>query len=420
MRKFRSLPLLFFLCLFLSLSLYAGPKDPIVGAEFESFKSAQNIELQSALRECLTEEQGYIVVGPLDPRVTESESPSYYHTVRVICPNLESQAGAANLLAARAIFSIKNSFSFVEKPSADALPGYRGILLDLTFEDKPYDVQLQTLQQLRFLLWAKDNLISPPNPDQIEPLKKYAAAVSEYLFLMDKQKFDTPSPKAVEFGLPESADIYAPAPAYVIEGYKNYKDFLFSHAEIVTDFTKGFLGFVPTDSTLARLKSKTAATAYPNKEAPLLQEEFKKFVERGGLMSSMRTLTKALFDSLQPGEYFFAVGINGTVRFGRELTREEVAKIEETGKKPARGNHAFLFPGEPIMTAGAFFIGCDSPGQITAINTQSGHYFYSNITSTIREDISERSDSYFVTVGHMLMALDNLGIDYNGAVISKL
>ena len=114
------------------------------------------------------------------------------------------------------------------------------------------------------------------------------------------------------------------------------------------------------------------------------------------------------------------MGLNGTVRFGRELTREEVAKVEETGKKPARANHAFLFPGEPIMTAGAFFISCEGPGHLEEINTQSGHYFYSNITATIKEDIAERSDSYFITVGHLLNAFDKLGINYDGVVISKL
>ncbi|HEX2897335.1 MAG TPA: hypothetical protein VHP63_04715, partial [candidate division Zixibacteria bacterium] len=134
----------------------------------------------------------------------------------------------------------------------------------------------------------------------------------------------------------------------------------------------------------------------------------------------LRTLTKAIFDSLQPGEYFFGVGVNGSIRFGRELTREEVAKIEQTGQKPARANHAFLFPGEPLLTAGAFFINCEEPGKLDRVNTQSGHYFYSNITSTIKEDIAERSDSYFLSIGHFFTTLDSLGIQYSDVVVSKL
>lgn len=419
-RYIRSITALFLLILFAALSVHAGPKDPITGADFDSYINLQNIELQNALRAALSEEQGYIVVGPLDPRVTDEKAQKYYRTVRVICPNIESQMGSMNLISAKSGFSIKNSSSFIEKPKKDALSGYRGIVLELEYNGKAYTVQIQTLEQLRYLIWAKNNLISPANPDDIKHLNDFAIQVSEYLYLIDKLKIDAHPPKPSDFNLPENTGLYAPAPDYVIDGYQNYKDYLFSHAEIATDFTMGVLGFLPTAKTMEELKTNTQAIAYPNKEAPLLQEEFKKFVERGGSMSYMRTLTKDLFDSLEPGEYFFAVGMNGNIRFGRELTREEVAIIEESGKKPARANHSFLFPGEPIMTAGAFFIGCEGPGHLTAVNTQSGHYFYSNITATIKEDIAERSDSYFITIGHLFNVLDSLGIDYDGAVISKL
>ena len=47
-------------------------------------------------------------------------------------------------------------------------------------------------------------------------------------------------------------------------------------------------------------------------------------------------------------------------RFAFEKPREEVERIEqETGRKVPRANHAFLFPGEPVLTAGAFFVALD-------------------------------------------------------------
>ena len=277
------------------------------------------------------------------------------------------------------------------------------------------------MQQLRYLIWARQQLGNKDILDVTSHLGEYAAAVSDYLYEIDKGNLDAPEPKAVAFGLEESFDFYAPAPDYVIQGYQNYKDYLKSHAEIVTSNLSEILAFVPTESGLERLKSEASDKAFPNKEFPLLQEEFRKFIRRGGKMGYMRTLTKEVFDTLKAGEYFFAVGISGNVRFGRELLREEVKRIErETGQKPARANHAFLFVGEPILTAGAFFIEIDGQPRISEVNTQSGHYFYSNITATIREDISELSNGYFLTIGHFFRALDSLEIDYQNVLLRKL
>ena len=156
------------------------------------------------------------------------------------------------------------------------------------------------------------------------------------------------------------------------------------------------------------------------KEAARLQEEYQEFFERGGDIRVMQTLTKEGFDTLRTGEYFFAVGLSGKIRFGRELLRKEVKRIEqETGRKVPRANHAFLFPGEPVLTAGAFFIDERAPTKLIKVNAQSGHYFYSNVTETIREDIAERSDHYLLTLGHLFRSLDSLGIPYDGILISK-
>jgi hypothetical protein len=134
----------------------------------------------------------------------------------------------------------------------------------------------------------------------------------------------------------------------------------------------------------------------------------------------MQTLTARAFDTLSAGEYYFAIGLNDKIRFGRELAREEVRRIEQqTGKKVARGNHAFLFPGEPVLCAGAFFIEKDDKPHLTALNAQSGHYFYSNITPIIREDIIHKSNHYLLTLGHFFRILDNLAIDYGKVLISK-
>jgi len=168
------------------------------------------------------------------------------------------------------------------------------------------------------------------------------------------------------------------------------------------------------------MKSHASDVAYPNKEHRALQKEFQKYFARGGSLNTMMTLTKAVFDTLPDGEYFFGVGVTGKVRFGRELTREEVERIKiETGKKAPRANHAFLFPGEPLLTAGAFFIEREEVSKIVQITAGSGHYFYSNINNSIKTDVSDKSNAYLLTLGHFFKALDGLGIEYSDALIRK-
>ena len=422
----KTLASLFLFWLLACASLWAGPKDPITGELFQKYVELQNVELQKTVREVFSEKDGFIVTGPLNPplvlrRILAKNSYTIlYDTPIIICPSIDYLKTAITEYSS-SNYTDEYFYLQIDKPGNDHLTGYRGGLELISINDEEYFVQFLTLQQLRFLIWAGQHLDYYPIHDTNKMLGKYALAVSDYLHEIDKGNLDAAEPKAVDFGLEESFDLYAPAPDYVIQGYQNYKDYLKSHAEIVTSKLSEILAFVPTESGLDRIKSEAADIAYPNKEFPLLQEEFRKFIHRGGKMDYMRTLTKEVFDTLKSAEYFFAVGLSGKVRFGRELLREEVKRIEaETGQKPARANHAFLFVGEPILTAGAFFIENDGEPRIVEVNTQSGHYFYSNITATIREDVAERSNEYFMTIGHFFRALDSLEIDYHDVLLRKL
>jgi hypothetical protein len=230
---------------------------------------------------------------------------------------------------------------------------------------------------------------------------------------------DTPEPGPL--GLPSSVALYPPRPGYVIEGYENYRQFLLGHEEIRTDFARAIKAFVPTDSLVRYWIAHPPQIAYPNKEEPLIQFEFRKFFERGGELDGIRTLTRERMSELQPGEYFFAVGLSGRIRYGYELPREEVDRLEaETGRKVPRANHAYLFPGEPVLTAGAFFVDADGGARIAAVNAQSGHYFYSNVTPSVREDISLRSNGYLLTLAHFFAALEREGIPFDDILVSKL
>ena len=421
-RNNQTLTTLFLFWLLACASISAGPKDPVDGEQLQKFVELQNIELQKTLREILPEEDGFIVSGPLIPiGISNDKYKVNFTAPRVICPNLSALKESSDLISLKLGLRVRDSQLYFEDYHYNKLLGYRGTILPVSHRGSTGLLQVMTLQQLRYLIWARQHLANNGFHQENSSLYKYALAVSDYLYEIDKGNLEAPEPKAVDFGLEESFDLYAPAPDYVIQGYQNYKDYLKSHAEIITSNLSEILAFVPTESGLERLKSEAPDIAYPNKEFPLLQEEFRKFIRRGGKMDYMRTLTKKVFDTLKTAEYFFAVGLSGKVRFGRELLREEVRRIEaETGQKPARANHAFLFVGEPILTAGAFFIENDGDPKIIEVNTQSGHYFYSNITATIREDVSERSNDYFMTIGHFFRALDSLEIDYYDVLLRKL
>ncbi len=398
---------------------------PITGERYDSYLKAQDLKLQSFLEKLFPEREGYFVTGPLDPFFDgDSSTIELYRSVRVICPDLELlETGYDRIINDTSLAIIKHT-AFIHNGRMDRPFGYRGVLIYLEIDGAKKLIQLNTVQQTRWLLWAhgplhKGNITLPP-----ERINAYAEAVSSHLYTVERHWDDIMLGSASSYGLTgllDTLDLYRPPPDYVISGYKNYKDFLARHRSVYTDYASGLIGFIPSDSLIKAMIKKAPRTVWPNKESRMLQLEYQKFFARGGEMGVIRTLTKEIFDSLPGGEYFFAVGPSGKIRFGRELLREEVAKIEvKTGKKVPRANHAFLFHGLPLLTAGAFFVERDSVTHIIEVNAQSGHYFYSNVSKSIKEDIKVRSNSYIATLGHLFVALDKLKIRYDDILIRKM
>ena len=402
------------LCVAVKFLAVVATAEPLTGAEFEQALQAQDSFFQDTLRGELAGVSGCFVTGPLGG--VEADSLRAYHTVRIVCSDLQSLERALERVEKSTVLHVQAVSRYLDAPATFAPTGYRGVTIDLVGGRQ---IGAYTYQQLRFLIWARSNLINieSEHPDS---LAAYALAVSHYLHMIDLLEDSTTPPKATAYRLNPDRDLYAPAPPYLIEGYQNYKTYLNSHAGIYTDFARGLLGFVPTDSLMIMLKQQAPRAAYPNKEASKFQEEMQEFFARDGDPVVLSTLTRSVFDTLRPGEYFFAVGLNGSVRFGRQFQRDEVAQLEKTtGPRVARANHAFLFPGEPLLTAGAFLVGDSTQPRLRSVNALSGRYFYSNISETIREDIAVRSNSYLLTLGHFFVALDALGIPYDSILIKK-
>ncbi len=398
-------------------------KEPITGEAYTSWLAAQDEPLQAALEEVFPPSKGYFVTGPLDPLLVDipHDIQPIYHSVRVICPDFATFAASYNHLVESGAFPIVDKRRHITKAMKKELVGYRGILVTVDFDGRRVTVQMQTTNQIRWLVWAQRFLGNKTLKVHRPSLARYAAEVGDYLYAVDTGAVNAMAPSAADHNLPPELDIYAEPPDYVIAGYQNYLDFLYTYRPIYTEFASGIEAFIPSDSLMAVIVAAAPETAWPNKEHEMLQEEYREFYLRGGSVTVMATLTPAGYDTLSAGEYFFAVGLTGEIRFGRELLREEVIRIEqETGSKVARANHAFLFPGEPVLAAGAFFIeGSGEERHLAHVTAQSGHYFYSNITSTIREDISNRSDDYLLTLGHFFEELDQLGVPYQRVLLSK-
>jgi len=324
--------------LFLNGIVLAGTKDPIEGKDFTASVESQDVEFQKQLEILFPATEGYLVIGPLDPLMPKgNRADKIFHAIRVVCPDLFLLEQAVN--RARQANEFDSIYVNPQLAHTGLPPGFRGAVAIVHRPSGEKTVLFNTVNQTRWLIWlrrVRRGDIQSANPVAFE---RYALAVSDYLYAIDRDQLDALEPKSVEFGLPEKSDLYAPRPDYIIEGYQNYKDFLYRHSAINTDFARGIIAFIPTDSLLHAMTMDPPTRAFPNKEAPLLQHEYRKFFHREGDMRVMRTLTSEVFATLEPGEYFYAVGLSGKIRFGCELLREEVERLEkQTGKKVPRAN----------------------------------------------------------------------------------
>ena len=259
--------------LLLCANLLAGSVDSVENRRYQSFVDKQNVELQKKLSEVLPEESGYIVVGPMNTHFLQEDFPGIYYGIpRVICPDLDALKKSIELINGNSKLQIQSSQINIENAANRPLRGFRGVILTVKFNSQENIVTIFTLQQLRLLLWTSQVLTVEDFSDRDGLLRKYAFKISDHLYQLDRGNLDAPEPKAVDFGLEEKYDLYAPAPDYVIQGYQNYKDYLKSHAEIVTSNVSEVLAFVPTQAGLERIKHDAPQIAYPNKESPLLQE----------------------------------------------------------------------------------------------------------------------------------------------------
>lgn len=390
-------------------------QSAVTGKAFEAYMEAQDSAFQSYLEISFGEADGFFVTGPMDPSLGRPGDKDLFHSFRILCPDPEKLQSALDKIKADSNLTIETSQVCLTDDCEREPLGYRGAILKLKWNDKSEILQLNTFQQMRWLIWWHRFAVNPEPTITDAQLGLYAKSLSDHLFALTRGWTDFPAPVALATGLPGRIDFYLEPPPEIIKDRDEYKRELYENREINNDSVSGLVAFVPGDSLLNQIKAEVPQRAYLNREAATLQHEIRDFLERGGHPGMGNTLTTPVLDTLPAGWYIFAVGMDYKIRFSRAL-KDGNANDSNLTVLP---NQSFLFPGEPVLTSGSFKVEVDSATHITAVNAYSEKYFYSNRVRSIHDDIAEKSNSYFQSLGYFFKALDRAGIKYSDVLMSK-
>jgi hypothetical protein len=342
----------------------------------------------------------FCIMGALDPtRKGPTETALLFQTMRIVCPDLSSLQQAVRTLKDCKEIKIKTLRHDIEKARSSDPTGYRGIIVRLVWHDQEKHIQLLTFQQLRWLLWAETALSVDPKAET-KANRAYSKAVSDYLDAVDRGELPTTIPRASDFALAQRSDLYPPLTDDEIV-------FTDSVAEIITSFAHGITAFAPTESLLDEFKLLSSNQTFVESDPAMFQWQCREYFAAGQTLASIKTLSPENFQRLEPGEYAFAIGIDGALRF---------TKINESNTRWSKLPQAILFCNQEVLTSGSFVIEKNPIVRFSRVNIRS-HTLLGNLTT--QAEPRRLSDQRLTTLGHFFQALDRLGISYYGILISK-
>jgi carbamoylphosphate synthase large subunit len=89
-------------------------------------------------------------------------------------------------------------------------------------------------------------------------------------------------------------------------------------------------------------------------------------------------------------------------------------------KRPILTNHALLFPDQPLLAAGRFEVLIrDNHRTLRTVTAWSDHFYYSPRSTTMKQDIMDRSDAFLPTLGHLFASLKEMGVPLAGLRLRK-
>ena len=399
-----------------------GDKRFITETNFNTLISSQDLTFQNYLSKLFPDSECYQVTGPLDPLY---DGPGYgrdlYNTVRVICPDHTLLEDAIAKFHRKETMNIVGKNDCLTGDCENRPGGYRGALIELLWKGDKRTVQFNSIQQTRWLIWALDNLLNKNLKFPREKLELYSRELSNHLFAAGRGWKDFPMLKIQQFGIPAKYDFYYRQPDAAIPGPVNFKSMKSNDAIISTDFAHGILAFIPGDSLLTAMTENAPPVVYLNREAATIQHEFSRFIYDGGDFRIFKTLTSEAFQSLEPGEYLFAVGLSGKIRYTKRHRPAETSETNKTSRPELTPtNYAFLFPGEMVLSAGLFIIDASPDLQIVELFSFSSRYFYKRGSQNLNDNTPTGSNDNILSLGHFFWALDKIDISTKNILIRKM
>jgi hypothetical protein len=371
----------------------------------------------TALNRHLPTDSGYFVLGPIDLSADLPDSTDLVRTTfRIVTPNQRSSSRITGRLwyptGGVAMEELQPSDTmFHEMP-----PGYSGRFLKGTIVGEHVLVQVFTVQEHRWLLWAQRAQVDGITELVTGPVARYSQAVSRYLVAVDSGLVTSGPPLAIEFGLEPIYDLYARPPEPVVRDRQGYLRLLEDNRTFTLgDAVRDVDGFVPGPSLVGWLEEQADSVLFPSKDGELaLQQRYRDYRMSGGSWAGYPVLSNQSLSGLRPGRYIFAADRYGVIR----LARTPMRGFDLGG---AAISAALLAHGEPLRAAGELVLTAE-PGQpvrVTELNVRSEEYFFSNRSLTLYDDVEERSDRYVAALGHVLKGLELARLPRDDILIRK-
>lgn len=357
----------------------------------------------AALNRHLPTDSGYWVLGPLDLSAEFPDTTDLVRTTfRVLAPD---PAGSRSV--ARRLWIPTGGVALEELQPADTLPhemppGYPGHFLKGTIVGENVLVQVFTVQEHRWLLWAERSQVADITERVSGPLADYSRAVARYLAALDSGQATSGPPLATAYGLGPMFDLYTQPPEPVIRDRQGYLALLERNRAFTLDGeVRDVYGFDPGPRLAAWLEEQAPAALFPDREGEVaLQHRYRDFLEAGGSWLGCPVLNSATIGALRAGRYAFVVDRYGFLRVG---PTDPAGMEGEAAVTPA-----LLAQGDPVLVAGELVLDAERGEvlRVRELNINSEEYFFSNLSITLYPDVEERSDRYVVSLGHALKAID--------------
>ena len=410
----------------LRLSRWVG--IAVLAALFGSSSSVCHAEpmptLMKALLEVFPEQNGWFIEGPVGavPGIPDEVRP-FFECPRVLVPEYPKiDLAAGKVLSAGLKLPVKKITRYDRKPGVVGLPGFRGVWC--AGEEKPVTgFLLLTPNENRYLLWARRCFYPAFAVDSIQGKIRdaYARAVADHLTSVDYGVPAAVPPAAAERGLPAWMDLYPDTVESTPEQTAKFDSLMGVAAEMKFFGCSGFTEIVPTQAMVDRFTSAASETLFENQSLAALQDEYRDFLLTHAKKSPVITLSGSGFDSLATGWYIFAIDRYRRVRVAPTAEPGVAKKVaDQSVKRPILTNHALLFPDQPLLAAGRFEILVrDSHRTLRTVTAWSDHFFYSPRSTTMKQDIVDRSDTFLLTLGHFFASLKDMGVQLGDLRLRK-